>query len=91
MSVRAAWQLPNVALQAIDEDAAWPVGQLWPGTIFEAGGEEFFLVSISGDEVFSARIEGGALDQGVSFPKSYPVTVVDDSRAVERDFWERGV
>jgi hypothetical protein len=89
MSVLAAWQLRDVALRPIDEHAAGPVGELWPGTIFEAGGKEFFLVSTGGDEVFSARIEGGALDQGVSFPKSYPVTVVDDGRAVERDFWER--
>ena len=67
-----------------------PVGELWPGTIFEAGGKEFFLVSNRGDKVFGAKIEGGVFDQGVSFPQSYPVTVIDDSRAVERDFWERG-
>jgi len=78
-----------MALQAIDGNAG-PVGELWPGTIFEADGEEFFLVSNRGDEVFSARIESGVFDQGVSFPTSYPVTVVADTRAVERDFWKRG-
>jgi hypothetical protein len=67
-----------------------PVGDLWPGTIFAAGGREFFLVSNRGDKVFGARIEGGLFDHGVSFPKSYPVTVVDDRRAVEQAFWERG-
>jgi hypothetical protein len=96
MGERAAWQLREVALQALDgnagallEYAAGPVGELWPGTIFEAGGKEFLLLSNRGDEVFGARISGGVFDQGVSFPTSYPVTVVGDSRAVERDFWER--
>ena len=65
-----------------------PVGELWPGTIFEAGGEEFVLVSNRGDEVFGAKIEGGVFDQGVSFPKSYPVAVVDDRRAAEAAFWD---
>jgi hypothetical protein len=65
-----------------------PVGELWPGTIFEAGGKEFFLVCNRGDKVFGAKIEGGAFAEGVSFPQSCPVTVVDDSRAVERIFWE---
>jgi hypothetical protein len=64
-----------------------PVGELWPGTIFEAGGKEFLLVSNRGDKVFGAKIEDGVFDQGVSFPKSYPVTVVDDRMAVEADFW----
>ena len=67
-----------------------PVGELWPGTIFEAGGKEFFLVGGARDTVFGAKIEGGVFDQGVSFPRSCPVRVVDDSRAVERVFWERG-
>jgi len=67
-----------------------PVGELWPGTIFEAGGKEFLLVSNRGDKVFGATIQNGGSDQGVSFSHSYPVTVIDDSRAVERDFWERG-
>ena len=67
-----------------------PVGDLWPGTVFEAGGKKFFLVSNLGDKVFGAKIEAGVFDQGVSVPKSYPVTVVDDSRAVEQDFWGRG-
>ena len=65
------------------------IGELWPGTIFEAGGKEFFLVSNRGDNVFGAKIEGGVFNQGVSFPQSYPVTVVEDSRAVERVFWEQ--
>ena len=68
-----------------------PIGELWPGTIFEAGGGEFYLVGRDrGDTVLGAKIEGSAFGQGVSFPKSCPVTVVDDSRAVERLFWERG-
>jgi hypothetical protein len=79
------------AIEEVTRAVVWkPVGELWPGTTFEAGGKEFRLVSNRGETVFGAKIAGGGFDQGVSFPQSYPVTVIDDSRAVERDFWERG-
>jgi len=81
MRERAASELRELVFQ--------PVGRLWPGTIFEAGGKEFLLVSNGGDTVLAATLESGVFDQGVSFPQSCPVTVIDDSRAAEREFWER--
>ncbi len=86
-------EVTRAVVREADEDPRGrtrrPVGELWPGTIFEARGKEFFLVSNCGDKVLGAKIEGGVFDQGVSFPQSFPVKVVDDSRAVERVFWEQ--